>query len=252
MLAASDLYQPACKPWGGYPPTSWAIEVAAYIHDTVRDTDMVDIYFPNLPPRPTDSTSYLNQILNVDQCEKDAKKVKSELVKYQSQQTLTTPNCATGTVQQIRHKVHIHLQQQHISSAARVAGPPASESPIQTTEECKIEHEVPSTPVDISKARASYRRINTIPVGTDTTCGVCLEELIPGQDIVKILKKQRGHVFHKACLDESFKTTDTRCPHCQTYIYYDESQGPSSTGSLVVDVSPRDDCDGHENVGSIA
>ena len=50
-LAASDLYNLTCDD-KGMPSKLWSDEISAYVRDHLRDPEMVEIYFPNLPPRP--------------------------------------------------------------------------------------------------------------------------------------------------------------------------------------------------------
>ena len=50
-LAASDIYKLTCDAHKG-PSKLWADEISAYVRDHLRDPEMVEIYFPNLPPRP--------------------------------------------------------------------------------------------------------------------------------------------------------------------------------------------------------
>jgi len=52
-FAASDIYEMSCEK--GQPPEVWADEMAAYVRDHIRDEEMVEIYFPNLPKRPKSS-----------------------------------------------------------------------------------------------------------------------------------------------------------------------------------------------------
>ena len=80
-LAASDFYKGACSRNGGVPPSSWAEELAIYVRDHIRDDEEVDIYFPNLPPRPSDSQAV--DILNVDECDASAQAAKDQLEAYQ-------------------------------------------------------------------------------------------------------------------------------------------------------------------------
>mmetsp|Transcript_20684 Transcript_20684/g.42213 ORF Transcript_20684/g.42213 Transcript_20684/m.42213 type:complete len:794 (-) Transcript_20684:2841-5222(-) len=79
-LAASDIYQGACSRNGGAPPSSWAEEVAIYVRDHIRDDEEVDIYFPGLPARPTDSQAL--DVLNVDECDASAQAARDQLEAY--------------------------------------------------------------------------------------------------------------------------------------------------------------------------
>ena len=72
-LAASDLYNLTCDE-KGMPSKLWSDEISAYVRDHLRDPEMVEIYFPNLPPRPL-STNDLD-ILNSDKCEEEAEEAR--------------------------------------------------------------------------------------------------------------------------------------------------------------------------------
>ena len=76
-LAASELYNNACgEKNNGMPPKLWADEMAVYVRDHLRDPEMVDIYFPNLPERP--ASSKLN-IRSTETFEEEAKSAKRKL-----------------------------------------------------------------------------------------------------------------------------------------------------------------------------
>ena len=75
-LAASDTYNKACDE-KGMPPKLWSHEISAYVRDHIRDPETVDIYFPNLPPRPFSTVDL--DILNSDKCEEDAKAAKRKV-----------------------------------------------------------------------------------------------------------------------------------------------------------------------------
>ncbi|KAL7539910.1 hypothetical protein ACHAWF_006542 [Thalassiosira exigua] len=75
-LAASDIYKMACAANARTPPEAWANEVATYVRDHIRDDETVDLYFPNLPPRPAQSKDL--SILNSDQCETEAQEARSK------------------------------------------------------------------------------------------------------------------------------------------------------------------------------
>ena len=74
---ASHIYKKACTANSGVPPKSIADEIAMYIRDHIRDEDLVEIYFPNLPARPADSSQVM--ILNSDKCETDVEVAKQRL-----------------------------------------------------------------------------------------------------------------------------------------------------------------------------
>ena len=78
-LAASDIYNKACDE-KGMPPKLWSHEISAYVRDHIRDPETVEIYFPNLPPRPI-STVHLD-ILNSEKCEEDAKAAKRKVESF--------------------------------------------------------------------------------------------------------------------------------------------------------------------------
>lgn len=71
-LAASDMYN--LVRGDGSPPESFAEEVAVYVRDHIRDDEMVDIYFPNLPPRPIKASEVFS--LNSEKCKAEAEDAK--------------------------------------------------------------------------------------------------------------------------------------------------------------------------------
>ena len=77
---ASEYYNKACNRNGGDPPSSWAEEVACYVRDHIRDEEMVEIYFPCLPARPTLAEDV--DMLNVEKCENEAREAKRKADDY--------------------------------------------------------------------------------------------------------------------------------------------------------------------------
>lgn len=77
-FGASEIYNKACDNniVKGWPPASWAEEVATYVRDHIRDDNEVDIYFPNLPRRPDKSTNVLTLV--VKRCEAEVVKAKRD------------------------------------------------------------------------------------------------------------------------------------------------------------------------------
>ena len=80
-LAASDFYKAACSRNGGVPPSSWVVEMAIFVRYHIRNDEEVDIYFPNLPPRPCDGL--VVDMLNVDECNASAKAARDQFEAYQ-------------------------------------------------------------------------------------------------------------------------------------------------------------------------
>lgn len=80
---ASEYYEKARNRNGGDPPSSWAEEVACYVRDHIRDSEMVEIYFPRLPARPTLAEDV--DMLNVDKCENEAREAKRKADEYLKQ-----------------------------------------------------------------------------------------------------------------------------------------------------------------------
>jgi hypothetical protein len=75
---ASEIYNKACdnNVVKGFPPPSWAEEVATYVRDHIRDDNEVEIYFPHLPRRPVKSLNVL--MLDIERCEAEVVEAKSE------------------------------------------------------------------------------------------------------------------------------------------------------------------------------
>ena len=80
---ASECYEKARNRNGGDPPSSWAEEVACYVRDHIRDVEMVEIYFPRLPARPTLAEDV--DMLNVEKCENEAREAKRKADEYLKQ-----------------------------------------------------------------------------------------------------------------------------------------------------------------------
>lgn len=77
---ASEYYNKACNRNGGEPPSSWADEVSCYVQDHIRDEEVIEIYFPNLPERPVLAKDV--QVLDVEQCENDVLEAKRKADEY--------------------------------------------------------------------------------------------------------------------------------------------------------------------------
>jgi hypothetical protein len=75
---ASEIYNKACDSnvFKGFPPASWAEEVATYARDHIREDNEVEIYFPHLPRRPVKSVNVL--MLDIEKCEAEVVEAKSE------------------------------------------------------------------------------------------------------------------------------------------------------------------------------
>lgn len=74
-------------------------------------------------------------------------------------------------------------------------------------------------------------RIETLPVGENTMCTICQENIAAGRTMRRILFC--GHVFHDGCIDTWFRG-NVRCPICRHDIRdYDTSDVPSPTLSDV-------------------
>jgi hypothetical protein len=108
-------------------------------------------------------------------------------------------------------------------------------------EYCKDEQQIVATP-GIEEMSPS-RMLNV-----DETCSICLLEIVPGSNIVRL--PQCGHVFHwdkKECLEEAsilnWLQMSKFCPNCKTSVSFETSKKKKKLKRKAIDNLPTSAAD---------
>lgn len=64
-----------------------------------------------------------------------------------------------------------------------------------------------------SKKKEDYFDVTKYKPGDGETCAICLEDFKKDEEVARLCC-DGAHLFHKTCIDESFKMNGMRCPTC--------------------------------------
>jgi deltex-like protein len=105
-----------------------------------------------------------------------------------------------------------------------------------------VSYSAPNTMLDLVKSKI----IQTSITNQEATCSICLSKMNSNEELSKINIPHCDHIFHRACIMESMKYSNPRCPICRKLIS-DEPQGSSPSGTMTISMSLYKFCSGFQS-----